>query len=112
VPTAAGEASPHGVGPRLSLRRQIRVSLERGRPFERGRRAGRPLGRRALRADTAIVGQLLHFPARAARRYDPAALDRLIREIDRRRLLRLAGSGEDRVRRIRGTVVPFRLADR
>lgn len=52
---------------------------------------------------------MIHFPTRTVRRYEPAALDRLIGEVDRRRLRRAAG---ERPRLVRGTVVPFRQADR
>jgi hypothetical protein len=65
------------------------------------------------RADTPRVGEVIQLRTLRRMRYEAAGLDRLLAELDRRRLARAAG---DRVlrdaRRPTGTVIPFRLADR
>jgi hypothetical protein len=70
--------------------------------------------RRAVRADTAAVGQLIPFPSPRGASYETAALDRLVAAIDRRRQLRAVGgdAAPRRPRRAAGTVIPFRPADR
>lgn len=61
------------------------------------------------------VGVVVDFPHRRRSRYEAAALDRLLGELDRRRELR-AVAGESAAlpvaQRFAGKVIPFRIADR